>query len=177
MAVALVLGIHPKNLGAVQMLLSIQKALPEHIVAVPWDWPASHHGLARVGRETWTGRADAPVKMRLRAWFRERLGLARRPDVVLDASGFGLSDQWGALKAGRHATNVTYWARRGVPTVYLPQAFGPFTEPDVAAAAKTALDGAALVFARDPTSARHVCLLYTSPSPRDGLLSRMPSSA
>ena len=24
---------------------------------------------------------------------------------------------------------------------------------------------------------RNVCLLYTSPSPRDGLLSRMPSSA
>ena len=24
---------------------------------------------------------------------------------------------------------------------------------------------------------RHHCLLYTSPSPRDGLLSRMPSSA
>ena len=24
---------------------------------------------------------------------------------------------------------------------------------------------------------KHVCLLYTSPSPRDGLLSRMPSSA
>ena len=24
---------------------------------------------------------------------------------------------------------------------------------------------------------RHACLLYTSPSPRDGLLSRMPSSA
>ena len=24
---------------------------------------------------------------------------------------------------------------------------------------------------------RYVCLLYTSPSPRDGLLSRMPSSA
>ena len=27
------------------------------------------------------------------------------------------------------------------------------------------------------TSAGQVCLLYTSPSPRDGLLSRMPSSA
>ena len=25
--------------------------------------------------------------------------------------------------------------------------------------------------------AYHICLLYTSPSPRDGLLSRMPSSA
>ena len=27
------------------------------------------------------------------------------------------------------------------------------------------------------TSAQQACLLYTSPSPRDGLLSRMPSSA
>ena len=28
-----------------------------------------------------------------------------------------------------------------------------------------------------PTANIHICLLYTSPSPRDGLLSRMPSSA
>ena len=28
-----------------------------------------------------------------------------------------------------------------------------------------------------PFSKRYICLLYTSPSPRDGLLSRMPSSA
>lgn len=152
MAVVLVTGIHPQNLGAVQMLLSIRQALPEHAIAVPWDWPAQQFGLARVGRENWTGRADAPVKMRVRAWLRERVGLARRPDLVLDASGFGLSDQWGALKAGRHATNVTYWAQRGVPTVYLPQAFGPFNKPDVAEAAKAALSGSALVFARDSTS-------------------------
>src|SRR5664279_5337383 len=31
---------------------------------------------------------------------------------------------------------------------------------------------------RDPAAANRIgCLLYTSPSPRDGLLSRMPSSA
>ena len=29
---------------------------------------------------------------------------------------------------------------------------------------------------KDPTT-KYPCLLYTSPSPRDGLLSRMPSSA
>ena len=29
----------------------------------------------------------------------------------------------------------------------------------------------------DPQEFNKVCLLYTSPSPRDGLLSRMPSSA
>ena len=28
-----------------------------------------------------------------------------------------------------------------------------------------------------PLHIHHTCLLYTSPSPRDGLLSRMPSSA
>ena len=28
-----------------------------------------------------------------------------------------------------------------------------------------------------PSGDLHICLLYTSPSPRDGLLSRMPSSA
>ena len=30
---------------------------------------------------------------------------------------------------------------------------------------------------RDPAALELACLLYTSPSPRDGLLSRMPSSA
>ena len=29
----------------------------------------------------------------------------------------------------------------------------------------------------DLTTLHNICLLYTSPSPRDGLLSRMPSSA
>ena len=32
-------------------------------------------------------------------------------------------------------------------------------------------------FPSDDTGVFHICLLYTSPSPRDGLLSRMPSSA
>ena len=30
---------------------------------------------------------------------------------------------------------------------------------------------------KDKVDAGYTCLLYTSPSPRDGLLSRMPSSA
>ena len=35
----------------------------------------------------------------------------------------------------------------------------------------------ALSFLKDTVSQHKSCLLYTSPSPRDGLLSRMPSSA
>ena len=37
--------------------------------------------------------------------------------------------------------------------------------------------GLALLYAAARFNAYVVCLLYTSPSPRDGLLSRMPSSA
>ena len=40
---------------------------------------------------------------------------------------------------------------------------------------KMYLDGRFLY--ADKVSLRQTCLLYTSPSPRDGLLSRMPSSA
>ena len=39
------------------------------------------------------------------------------------------------------------------------------------------IGGAAFATALIVVSYLHVCLLYTSPSPRDGLLSRMPSSA
>ena len=39
-------------------------------------------------------------------------------------------------------------------------------------------EGCGKLFTRRDNAERHcVCLLYTSPSPRDGLLSRMPSSA
>ena len=34
-----------------------------------------------------------------------------------------------------------------------------------------------LIVDRDTVGSSFTCLLYTSPSPRDGLLSRMPSSA
>ena len=44
---------------------------------------------------------------------------------------------------------------------------------------KVGEDGEGNIFFRDKDDRRRwvICLLYTSPSPRDGLLSRMPSSA
>ena len=41
----------------------------------------------------------------------------------------------------------------------------------------TASNGGTVKVWRDGACERTICLLYTSPSPRDGLLSRMPSSA
>ena len=62
--------------------------------------------------------------------------------------------------------------------VYLDDGFG--SQPDQCSAA-----AAAVIQERELSSSgflvnedkAHCCLLYTSPSPRDGLLSRMPSSA
>ena len=45
------------------------------------------------------------------------------------------------------------------------------TQVEAEAARSGTRDGVVVVFVP------HTCLLYTSPSPRDGLLSRMPSSA
>ena len=38
-------------------------------------------------------------------------------------------------------------------------------------------EGSTLDLSKGKLGLRYICLLYTSPSPRDGLLSRMPSSA
>ena len=69
---------------------------------------------------------------------------------------------------------------------------GPFVDDTDGKTAETGLTitaylskaGAAAVARNSATAISHdregyyrVCLLYTSPSPRDGLLSRMPSSA
>ena len=43
--------------------------------------------------------------------------------------------------------------------------------------AEVLLEGGAIGRSIVPSGASTGCLLYTSPSPRDGLLSRMPSSA
>ena len=57
----------------------------------------------------------------------------------------------------------------------------PFTEPEYTGK-KYALDDVRLLAPTLPSKVvavgrNYACLLYTSPSPRDGLLSRMPSSA
>ena len=48
-----------------------------------------------------------------------------------------------------------------------------YSKSNYPTANNTALDG----FALNSKETTKACLLYTSPSPRDGLLSRMPSSA
>ncbi|MGI6078939.1 MAG: polysaccharide pyruvyl transferase family protein [Fastidiosipilaceae bacterium] len=77
-------------------------------------------------------------------------------DVVLDASGFAYSDQWGKGSTITLAKAVKRWKRRGTKVVLLPQAFGPFTSTAIINAIKSVVDHVDLIYARDPVSYQHL---------------------
>lgn len=73
--------------------------------------------------------------------------------AVLDASGFGYSDQWGLRGSQLRAAEYGRLNERGGTLVMLPQAFGPFRTPGFAKPMKSIVACAARVYARDSESA------------------------
>ena len=86
--------------------------------------------------------------------LREAYGLVldSELDVVLDASGFGYSDQWGKGSTIALSKATRRWKRRGTKVILLPQAFGPFTSAAIKSAINDAVDHIDLIYARDPVS-------------------------
>lgn len=87
-------------------------------------------------------------------------------DVVLDASGFSFSDKWGPKGARHLHRKMTRTARARKPLVLLPQAFGPFTDPQTASATRKLCERASLVCARDARSREELLKLATLPTLR-----------
>ncbi|MUL35712.1 polysaccharide pyruvyl transferase family protein [Gloeocapsopsis dulcis] len=73
-------------------------------------------------------------------------------DVILDASGFAFSDQWGSAKAERTAEVCSQWKKQGKKIILLPQAFGPFTSESIKGAMIKIINNVDLIFARDELS-------------------------
>jgi polysaccharide pyruvyl transferase WcaK-like protein len=90
--------------------------------------------------------------------FREMYGLIldRDVDVVLDASGFSYSDQWGYRSTCELAQSSTYWRKNQTKVILLPQAFGPYSSPRIRRAIRKAIDNVDLVMPREETSYRHL---------------------
>jgi polysaccharide pyruvyl transferase WcaK-like protein len=86
--------------------------------------------------------------------IKRSLGLVdvREVDVVLDASGFGYSDQWGPRGAEDLVKKMGHASRSGQRLIILPQAMGPFESRDVATASRKVFARAELVCARDRQS-------------------------
>ena len=85
-----------------------------------------------------------------------QLVLNQEIDVLFDASGFSYTDQWGAPYARRMASKLGRLKAEGKKIILLPQAFGPFENPEVKSAFEAILANSDLVFARDRVSYDYV---------------------
>lgn len=85
--------------------------------------------------------------------FKGRKVVTRKDiDVVLDASGFVYSDQWGPESAEVMASYFKQAKNKGQKVILLPQAFGPFEQIRLKKAMQKILNTVDLVFARDEIS-------------------------
>ncbi|SEL25321.1 polysaccharide pyruvyl transferase family protein [Parapedobacter koreensis] len=86
-----------------------------------------------------------------------KIVLPSEVNVVLDGSGFAFGDFWGASAAGsRLADHIQAWKQEGKKIILLPQAFGPFSDPNLVSKMGIILREADLVFARDPFSFKYL---------------------
>lgn len=164
-------GVEFENKGAELMLRAvlqrIEKYWPEAEIALTPSPKASYLLRASVG--AWQKLSlrkmyldinglsyAAPHKVRnyLKKW-----GLVTEADVdvIIDASGFSYSDQWSPKMSIRHlAGELNRANKHNKPYIFMPQAFGPFSDAGVRDNIRQSFKNAALVCARESDSYRHL---------------------
>ena len=115
------------------------------------------------------------------------LGVTALITVMAVMNGFEKELRERILGAASHATITLYekpmqdWQKLATAAVEHPEVRGaaPYVEGQVMVVKGKQVTGIVVrgVLPDQEPSVSDICLLYTSPSPRDGLLSRMPSSA
>lgn len=113
--------------------------------------------LRRLTRGVQTLRASLTFRM-MPGGARSRFGVIPddQIDVVLDASGFSYSDQWGVESLINAAKLAKRWKASGKRIILMPQAFGPFELPGAAAAVRSLVANCDLVYARDNRSLKYL---------------------
>lgn len=160
----LVNGIGSYNGGAELLLRAASERLPrfqntvyadgrrtDSSLRTEWD-VRPYWSVPRLGRFESLGLSLIPRKLQRLA----SVGSSSSMTAVLDASGFAVGDQWGSMPIHRSAAVFERYSQRGVPVVLLPQAFGPFTRPEIASAARRLFASVSLAYARDHESLHHV---------------------
>ena len=159
------------NKGAELMLRSIisnlRKNIPEAIIAVPSS-TAGYHSIHRAElgllqkiwlqryRVQW-GNFGGLIPKCLRQMY--GIVIDSEVDVVLDASGFTYSDQWGIESTLATVKEMKKWKKQGTKVIFMPQAFGPFTDENIKLAFKSLVEQADLMFARDRVSYDYITQL------------------
>ena len=131
------------------------------------------------GRKIVVGHAsDAKVQKRVSNWSRAAIGWHTSQNLKL--ARFGDNMRYVAVTDGDKtgAQIKLGFSVEAFGVNSLVDAVAQVTDKEIDALIPEYLDKYDVVPELKPGGARHEsCLLYTSPSPRDGLLSRMPSSA
>lgn len=153
-------GVNTHNKGAHLMMLAVAQALGSQHPLTLSPNGARYTDRARAGfRQTIILNQAPRVTSTLGDILPRRalstFGMVPRRSIkgVLDASGFAYSDSFTTERPRREASLAKYWDRHNVPRIYLPQAFGPFSDPDQKKWSTRLLQGATAIFARDRESA------------------------
>lgn len=162
-------GTNTRNKGAQLMLQAICLRLGDRFeLSLPpaaTDYAVrSRLGLRQTLYEPALPRVSTLLSNAIPARLRAEYGLTSNREIggVLDASGFHYTDQFDASLPRREALAGRAWARRGVPKVLLPQAFGPFENPGTRRWSREALEQARVIFVRDGVSEGYVRQLNLS---------------
>lgn len=157
-------GIH--NRGAELMAIAISERLrslyPDVNIVVPpaFGWPSDRKRYGFL--TTWEATTRREGLRTIASLLTSRVISPKRVDVVLDASGFAFSDQWGDFYARFLTRKMCKPARTSQLLVLLPQALGPFQKIEVRSWTQKLFGRAALVFARDSQSFNHAQPLATT---------------
>lgn len=155
-------GTGTHNRGAELMAIAIAERLRSQLPAVRVVVPPtptfgryearSRYGFLTTWRES--GLRTRALARIAPAWFRQIAGIIapQEVDAVFDASGFAFSDQWGVGQVNNLLRKMNAAHRRHQRLVLLPQAFGPFENPEVRELTRQLFERASLVCARDAVS-------------------------
>ncbi len=112
------------------------------------------YGIYQKFGERRFGRMGFIIDRLMHKGYREKFGLITEKEIaaVIDLSGFAYGDQWGTRWMTGRAANARRWKKQGKKVIILPQALGPFLNPEVRELAAEILGSADLVYARDTIS-------------------------
>lgn len=160
------------NKGAQLMLLSIIDFLSKHmdmdnidLVMAPTSSSSSAPYLsrARLGlyqkAHYWRKGFQLGVFANLiPSRFRDMYGIVldKEVDIVIDASGFSYSDQWGKYSCLEMWNSSKRWKKNGTKIILMPQAFGPFESKFNKIAIKKIINNSSIIFARDEISYNYI---------------------
>jgi colanic acid/amylovoran biosynthesis protein len=168
-------GIDGSNKGALLMLEAASQALRQHYDDIRIVVSMRLTPELRLRNGLWASLPAEGARSALAIAFRALPAKVRRAgtlvarseiDVILDASGFAYGDAW-PIKKLRSRLLAPLRRRTGSrpKIILLPQAFGPFTSPDIRRDMAEALSKVDLVLARDQASLDHLLGLGVANAP------------